>query len=175
MLTIEPINMHWLAEMPAEGDLCVHGGIVIRHAEAILIDDSEEVWTLSAGALFLLRTLNRDHTAGSRVAAHLFPCCGHAMYAQTDSDDVAIVGCPNGRDWEVVHHGTEVRLRFDDETEVVVSRNEWREGVVAFSQVIRTFYERNATKKPADDTDAAGFAAFRAEWSRRLQAASHAA
>lgn len=171
MLTIEPTNLHWLAAMPAEEDLCVHGGVVIRGDETVFVDDSHEEWALSAGALFLLRTLDRDHTAESRVAEHLIPHCGHAMYAQVDSDEVTMVGCPHGRDWLVVHEASQVILEFDPDRKLSLSWREWRDAVVQFASALDKFYEDNAPKKPANRVDAEGFAAFRGEWERRMQAA----
>lgn len=174
-LTIEPCNLHWLPNMPVEQDLCVHGGVVVRADDTVLVDDAAEEWALSAAALFLLRTVERDHTPEAPVAEHLFPHCGHAMYAETNSEDVAIVGCPHGRNWRVVHEGSQVLLAFADGRRVTVSRPDWCDAVVEFSNAIEAFYDSSEPKRPTDAVDAAGFAAFRNEWRRRVHAAGHAA
>jgi hypothetical protein len=170
MLTINATNLHWLSIEVPEHDLCAHGGLVIRRGKEVLVNDAEEVWTLSAAALFLLRTLDQDHTSESRVAEHLFPCCGHFMIAEENTEDVVIIGCPHGRDWSVIHQGDRVVLNFDDESTVILPWSEWRDAVAEFSRPIEIFYEKSAPKIPGED-DVPGFTAFRAEWKRRIRAA----
>ena len=93
------------------------------------------------------------------------------MYAEPNSEDVAFVGCPHGRNWHVVHQGSQVRLEFADGQRVMVSRHEWCDAVIEFSNAIEAFYAGSEPKLPTDAVDAAGFAAFRDEWRRRLHAA----
>lgn len=168
---IEPQKLHWLSSGPAVHDLCAHGGVVLRIDGVVLIDDSAEEWALSAGAVFLLRTLNRDHTPEQPVADHLFPHCGHEMYVDSESADVAIIGCPHGRDWRVVHAGDQVVLGFVDRGEYRVSADVWRNAVLRFSDAIENFYAASEPKRPMDLVDAAGFEAFLKEWRRRVEAA----
>jgi hypothetical protein len=171
---IEARNMHWLSNTPAAQDLCVHGGAVVRVDDVVLVDDTTEEWALSAGALYLLRTLEHDHTPDSPVAEHLLPHCGHAMYAETNSEDVTIVGCPHGRNWRVVHEESSVVLDFDGGLRVTVPRADWRDAVVHFADAVQEFYATSEPKAPMDQVDATGFAAFQKEWKRRVDAARHA-
>lgn len=172
---IEPVNLHWLPGGPAAHDLCAHGGAVLRIDDEVVVDDSAEEWALSAGAVFLLRTLGRDHTPERPVAEHLLPHCGHAMYVDPDSADVVIIGCPHGRDWRVVHTGNLVLLGFADGREFEVPVGAWREAVLRFSDTIEKFYAASEPKEPSDADDAAGFEAFLKEWRRRVDGARHAA
>ncbi len=171
---IEPCNLHWFPNTPVAQDLCVHGGVVVRVDDVVLVDDATEEWALSAGALYLLRTLEQDHTPDSLVAEHVLPCCGHAMYAEANSEDVTIVGCPHGRNWRVVHEESSVHLEFDGGVRVTVSRADWREAVVRFADAVQKFYATSEPKEPTDQVDAAGFAAFQKERKRRVDAARHA-
>jgi hypothetical protein len=172
---IEPRNLHWLPGGPAAQDLCVHGGAIVRIDDELVVDDSAEEWALSAGAVFLLRTLDRDHTPEHPVAEHLLPHCGHAMYVDSESPDVVIVGCPHGRNWCVVHAGDQVVLGFDDGRQYRVPVEGWRNGVLEFSDAIEQFYSASEPKEPSDADAAAGFEAFLSEWKRRIGTARHAA
>lgn len=173
-VTIEPQNLHWLSDGPAEHDLCAHGGAVLRIDDEVVIDDSTEEWALSAGAVFLLRTVGRDHTSEDPVAGHLLPHCGHAMFVDPASADVMIVGCPYGRDWRVVHVGHDVVLGFVDGREFKCPADVWRDAVLRFSQAVQQFYADSAPKKPSDADEAAGFEAFLNEWRRRSEQAGRA-
>ena len=161
MLTISPQNLHWLSPEAPQTDLCAHGGVIVSRGDQVLIDQCTADWTISAAALMLLRTLTDDHSADHRVGEHLFPCCGHAMYEQLGSDDVLIVGCPNGLDWEVQHRDDQIELRFKDQPTVSVSASEWQAAVVAFSDAVAAFYTSSAPKQPSDQVDARGFEVLR--------------
>jgi hypothetical protein len=147
----------------------------LRIDDEVVIDDSTEEWALSAGALFLLRTLDRDHTPERPVAEHLLPHCGHAMYVDSDPANVVIIGCPHGRDWRVVHTGEQVVLGLVDQREYAVPARAWRDAVMRFSDAIENYYAASEPKEPLDANDAAGFEAFLNEWRRRSEAARHAA
>jgi hypothetical protein len=174
MLTIEATGLHWLPGMQPEQDICAHGGLVVRTEGQVLVDDSTELWSLSAGALFLLRALTDDHCSTSRVAELLVPHCGHAMYAE-DAETVFIApGCRHGRDWSVRHCGDDVLLDFGPPGAIRIRSSEWRDAVVRFADRVAQFYEAGCPKVPFDDVDAEGYAAYRAELARRLAAAREA-
>lgn len=84
-------------------DLCAHGDVTFRLGEDVLLDTNGRDLTVSAAALYLLRTLSVPHTRELPVGDHLFPCCGFAMRDIPGERDVAICGCPNGEDFEVLH------------------------------------------------------------------------
>jgi hypothetical protein len=142
------------------------------HDGRTLVEELSKKLNLSAAAIMLLRTLDRDHTVKSRVGEHLFPCCGHAMYVVADSDDVEFMECPNGLDFLVSHGIGRIALRFESGDEVKISFVEWRSAVLAFSDAVAAFYASSAPKKPkADELVQTGFKAFQAEWKRRSDAA----
>lgn len=174
MLTIEPIELHWLAGMPAEQDLCAHGGLVVRTEAQVFVDDSTESWSLSAGAVLLLRTLTHDHCSTVRLAELLIPHCGHAMYAENPDGVFIAPGCAHGRDWSVKRFADEVALDFGAAGTIRVRPEEWRDAVARFASSVLAFYESSEPKVPLDDVDAEGYAAFRTEVARRLTAARQA-
>ena len=129
------------------------------------MDSSEGHWTLSAAGLYLLRTLERDHTCGSPVGDQLFPCCGHVMF-EGDDGNVVLMGCANGLDGEVRHQAGAVTLEIEG-ARAVTSEEEWRVAVTRFCSAIEEFYGHSAEKQPADAADAAGYRCFWREWHRR--------
>ena len=159
-IEIEPVALHWLD--PPEFDPCAHGGIVVRIDGVVVLDDSQEEWSLGPAAVFLLRTLSMDHL---RTGAHLFPHCAHAMFPG-EAGDVVTIGCPLGRDWEVRHENRDVRLTFES-GDVVIRLDAWRDAVFRFSDLVAAFYAASAARRFGDRHDLAGFTAFREEWKRR--------
>ena len=133
----------------------------------VLVAPSAGDWTVSASALYLLRTLLQSHSKKSPVGEHLFPCCGHSMFAVEGEDDVVICGCPNGIDVEVVRAVDEVAITRANGREHRVRFAEWREAVCAFSDAVQSFYTNSSPKQPFDEEGTKGFEKFMAEWARR--------
>lgn len=173
MLSIEPLGLAWLPGLPPERDTCAHGGFVIRRAGAVLVDESRASWTLSAAALYLLRSLSADH-AGWNTTECMFPCCAFSMYAEDDGARVTIVGCPGGYDARVKHVSGGVILELPPADPLRVGMDEWRRAVVEFADRIDAFHAACAPKRLEDPSDQAGFAAFRSEWARLRRAAAPA-
>lgn len=169
-IQLSPVHLRWIHGSDDDpADLCAHGDFEFRIDGDVLSDGSAgRGLTLSAAAMFLLRTLSRSHTKEEPVGDHLFPCCGHAMYDVPDHDEVVIVGCPNGEDFEVDHRegDSSVLVRAIGGREWSVDRDSWREAVFTFADAVSEFYARSSPKRPTAD-DAAGFQAFRSEWERR--------
>ena len=142
MVILQPVNLRWIqgaADDPK--DLCAHGDVLFRIGEDVLLDtDDGKDLTVSAAALYLLRTLSVPHTTAAPVGDHLFPCCGFAMWDVPDQEDVVLCGCPNGEDFEVLH---------DVDARVVVRRTngdpwrigwpEWRAAVFSFADRVSEF------------------------------------
>ena len=87
-------------------DQCAHGGVVFTIDAIPFVGGSDaEGVTVSAAALFLLRTLTHDHTAARPVAesSQLFPCCGHTAYPNDGRFPVLVLGCNVGIDVDVMH------------------------------------------------------------------------
>jgi hypothetical protein len=169
MITLVPTRLHWIKDDGIDDpcDLCAHSPVHFAIDGDILVSPTDGDATVSAAAIYLLRTLVREHTNENPVGEQLFPCCGHAMY-DTGDDDVLICGCPNGSDVIVTHDDNcTVRLTSATGKLYVVTSDEWRQAVNAFSDAVRSFYDHSLPKTPTNDMDSAGFAKMMAEWNRR--------
>jgi len=172
MLTIEPVGLHWMEGSAQRADLCAHGGVVLRWGTEVLVDQRGASWTLSAAALYLLRTVERDHTPEAPVGSQLFPCCGHAMFPAPGPEGVWICGCGVGYDFEVRHLDGSVQLSIEGR-EHDLPEAIWCVAVLAFSDAVEAFYDRSEEKQPSGQEAAEGLTAFRSEW-RRLRALAEA-
>ena len=166
---LRPVNLRWIngsSDDPA--DFCAHGDVDFSIGGDILVDPSCGELTVSAAALYLLRTLSIPHTRQAPVGDHLFPCCGFCLYDVLGEPDVVVFGCPNGEDFEVFHQvsGAGVIIRAVDGREWSIGQPEWRVAVFGFADSISDFYAACTTKQIASE-DAPGFAKFVAEWERR--------
>ena len=97
------------------------------------------------------------------------------MYEQSDTDDVLIMGCDSGLDFDVRHRDREVEIRLKDQAAITMPAVEWRAAVLAFSEAIQAFYASSSSKQPGDQIDARGYEVFCAEWNRRYKDARRAA
>lgn len=169
VVVLEPVNLRWIngaADDPA--DFCAHGDVTFRIDGDTLLETSGRALTVSAAALYLLRTLSTPHTHDSPVGDHLFPCCGFSLYDVPGEPDVVVCGCPNGEDFEVLHQfdGSGVVVRAADGRKWPVKWPDWRAAVFEFADTISAFYAACSPKRPAPE-DAAGYAKFVSEWERR--------
>jgi hypothetical protein len=170
VVILQPVRLRWIqgaADDPK--DLCAHGDMDFRIGDDVLLDDSKgKDLTVSAAALYLLRSLSVPHTDESSDGENLFPCCGFNMWDVARQEDVVISGCPNGVDFEVLHEPSNqnVIIRASDGREWRVACSEWRVAVLAFADRVSEFYAACSPKQPTDD-DAPGFTKFMAEWERR--------
>ena len=170
MITLEPTRLHWIKDDGVDDplDLCAHSPVQFQVGGRTLVDPAHGDVTVSAAAIYLMRSLERDHTSEKPVGERLFPCCGNALY-DTGDDDVLICGCPNGSDIFVHHHRDgSIRLTTTSGESFTVLDSEWRDAVKAFSQRVRQFYESSRPKTPTE-SESAGFARMMAEWDRRLK------
>ena len=169
---LQLLTIGWMEGMAEELDLCAHGKVLAHFGGATLSDAAGPGWTVSAAALYLLRTLTLDHTPAAPICDQLLPCCGFAMWPDITSacDDVLICGCPNGIDWAVEHVAAGVQLTAPTGEQVVVSRPAYQQAVLQFADEVEAFYQRSKPKeRPADAEDAAGYEAFWREWHRRYR------
>jgi hypothetical protein len=169
MVVLRPSNLRWIkgtADDPA--DFCAHGDVEFRIGDDTLLEPAGRELTVSAAALYLLRTLSVPHSRESPVGDHLFPCCGFCLYDVEGDPDVVVCGCPNGEDFEVFHQvsGAGVVVRASDGREWPVGWEEWRSAVFTFADRVSDFYAASSLKQVAPD-DVAGFAKFVTEWERR--------
>lgn len=164
---LQPVGLCWIKQVADDpGDLCAHGHVDFRIGEEVLVHplDRPEV-TVSAAALYLLRSLEKSHSREAPVGDQLFPCCGFSMFEEAGSPDVVIIGCPNGLDFEVLH-GSNVQLKARTGRSWHIPMIEWRAAVFAFADRVSEFYASCSAKCPTAG-DSAGFRRFVAEWERR--------
>lgn len=169
-VAIRPKGLHWIKGAPDDStDLCAHGHVEFRILGEVLVHPEHDLEvTVSAAALYLLRTLAAEHRRDSPVGDQLFPCCGFAMFDESGSQDVLILGCPNGLDFEVFHGPgrAHVIVRARDGREWRATWSEWQSAVFAFADAVSEFFAAAAPKTPSPD-DQAGFRKFVGEWERR--------
>ncbi len=161
---IDVDNFHWIngaADDPQ--DLCLHGHVRVEIGGIVL----EDTGTVSATALYLLKTLGEDKIM-AEFDIQMIPCCGHALFANEDLSEVMISGCDKGTDWSTVHEGDHVRLILPDGHEAVISLADYQEEVYRFADKVEAFYISCAAKiLPEDEFDRNGYIAFWNEWYRR--------
>jgi len=144
-------------------DLCLHGHVTVQFGDTVLEDHG----TVSATALYLLKTLSQDKI----MAPHdiqMIPCCGHTLIANENLTEVVISGCDTGMDWSTVHEGNTVRLILPSGQEEVVTLRDYRQTVLAFAEEVKRFYDACTPKElPRNAFDRNGYIAFWNEWRRR--------
>ena len=165
--SIEVKKLHWMDDpINDPDDLCLHGDAVAYIGNRKLEYDE---CTVSATALYLLKSLTEDHIINQDN--QMLPCCGHTLIANDDLTEVVISGCPNGIDWSVIHAGDSVRLILEDGYEVSVPIAQYREEVCRFADLIKKYYLDSPAKiLPQDEFDRNGYETFWKEWDRRLNA-----
>jgi hypothetical protein len=171
MAILRPVNLRWIrGSVDDPKDLCAHGDVEFRIEDDILLDPTTtgKDFTVSASALYLLRTLASPHTQDAPVGEHLFPCCGFSMFDLPEQEDVFVCECPRGEDFEVLHEigGSGILVRSEDGREWRVGWPEWRAAVYNFADRVSEFYASCSPKQPSEG-DAQGFRKFAAEWERR--------
>ena len=143
-------------------DLCLHGQAVA----VIGTETFKYKATISATALYLLKTLTEDHIIYEDN--QMLPCCGHFIIPNEDLTNVDICGCPNGIDWSVIHIGNNVKLITDSGKETEVSLEEYRREVLKFADKVEEFYKKCTPKDfSGDEYEEMAYRAFWNEWNRR--------
>ena len=137
MLILEPTRLHWIKDDGLDDpcELCAHAPVRFEIDGASVVSPANGDVAVSAAAIYLLRTLESNHTPSSPVGEHLFPCCGHAMY-DTGDDEVFIMNCPKGSNVDVQHEGDSVQINTKDGRIFIVPCDEWRIAVYAFSDTL---------------------------------------
>jgi hypothetical protein len=167
MITLQAETKTWLnTSEDCPSDLCAHGTIRFS-IDGMTVVSPDNEWTISAAAIYLLRTLDNSHTPDAPVCEHLFPCCGFTMYDMDGDDDVFIMGCVNGIDCSVIHRDDSIEITTVSGETRSVSKTEWKKAVLHFSSDVRGFYDASADKTPHDDVERKGFAKMMSEWERR--------
>ena len=175
MIILRPTNLHWIGgSVDDSADLCAHSSVDFRIGDSVLVKPSDGDWTVSAAALYLLRTLSQPHTKQRPITEYLFPCCGNGIFEVDGQADVQIVGCNSGIDFEVIRIADEVILTAQDGTKYRVTFSDWSKAVCEFSDSVREFYSASSPKQPEEDWEIRSFHKFLSEWSRRRSLAEAA-
>lgn len=162
-------DFHWItgaADDPE--DKCLHGHVCVTIGGKIFEADG----TVSATALYLLKSLTEDHIP-TQHDLQMVPCCGHFYIANNDLTEVTIIGCDTGFDWTIRHDGKTVLLTAPDGTEATVPYGDYLYKVCRFADQVERYYDRCAPKVLSDDEfEKKGYVAFWNEWYRRYNEAS---
>ena len=162
MFQIDVTELEWIKGPEDDPeDLCLHGKVTARIGDEVLEDHG----TVSASALYLLRSLTEDHETGQEN--QMIPCCGHFWVANEDLTEVWISGCPYGTDWKVRQVPGGVSILTDSGKETFVPMEEYRPEVFRFADTVEAYYAACAPKVPADALRERGYTAFWNEWHRR--------
>ena len=143
-------------------DLCLHGHAIVCIGKNILEYDA----TISATALYLLKTLTENHIINTDN--QLLPCCGFSIIPNDALDNVTIIGCDDGIDWSVIHDFNNVILELEDGSREYISIDDYKKEVFSFADKIEAFY-KSCTPKilPKDKYTRNGYIAFWNEWHKR--------
>jgi len=175
MITLQVIEPHWIKGHPdAPEDQCAHGHIQFFVDSVIYAAKEDGDWTISAAGLFLLRTVELDHTPQNSVAEgnYLIPCCGFSVWpTEGRRFPFSITGCNKGINPEIRHEREKVRLTLG-EKESIVDFKEWAAAVLNFVRQVELFYENCSPKvSMEDELDRKGWKMFWQEWrQRKIQA-----
>ena len=142
MIEISLQSVSWLnTPNDSPEDKCAHGRVRFSVNGAVLVHPTDE-WTVSAAAIYLLRTLQSDHTDAHPLCEHLFPCCGHTMI-DDGNEDVAILGCCNGVNLAIQRTNDSVTISNAEGNCFSVPYDEYAEAVRHFSSAVRAFYDKS--------------------------------
>ena len=155
-------NMFFRGNSPKEQvyDCCVHGSIVLRVGDKLLLDNAEGC--VSASAYRFLHTLFKNHLVGEEE--FLVPCCGHFMNPSEDKTSVTISGCSNGIDFNIVHEDGSIIIVTAENVEYRIPFENYKKAVISFAKQVMDFYMENPPREFEDDFDKDGYSAFVTEW-----------
>lgn len=166
---IKLIDLFWIKEVDDPTDLCAHGHVFVKIGNEIIADKDSLDVTVSATALYLMRTLKEDYKEGD-YASQLLPCCGHFIIADNEKDFVDICGCPSGIDWTIIHT-TDHKIKHvtNSGQEATIDIEVYKKIVLDFADQVESFYKTSLPKTiPTSDFDKKGYLTFWKEW-RKLR------
>ena len=167
MIHLSLSDLGWLDGRPDDhNDRCAHGRVCLEVDGTFLMRPEDGAWTVSASALFLLRTLTDDHTPDEPVAeaSQLFPCCGFNVAEGSDRYPGLCFGCPTGIDVWVQHADGQVTLTRGN-LQATIPFRDWVRAVHAFADDVTRLYAESAPKAAPDNAaEANAWATFWTEW-----------
>jgi hypothetical protein len=162
---IKILDFHWINHQDDQEDLCAHGSVYVRIGDKVIVDKKDnDCWTLSAAALYLMRTIDNDYVIDD-FGNQLIPHCGFFIIPNDDLNHVTIQGCPHGFDWTIVHEQNKVIHIADTGEKGEIEYEEYKKMIFDFADQVENFYNDSAPKKmPTDDFASKGYTAFWNEW-----------
>lgn len=162
---LQLLDLHWIQGGDDPDDKCAHGRVLVRIGSEMVADATMLDVTVSATALYLLRSLETDYPPAG-LASQLLPCCGHYWFLSEETPNVLFMGCANGIDWSIAHvAGGLVRHTSEGGQEAFISETAYRQLVLAFADQVEQFYNNSLPKNlPADDDDRLAYLAYWHEW-----------
>ncbi len=159
------LDLHWLVDDAPQVDLCAHGHVRVRIGSDIVADASSLDVTVSATALYLLRSLTTDFIPHQQ-ASQLLPCCGHYWFLEENNPLVLLMGCANGIDWSIIHTPNQhVRHVAESGQEAIIPFAVYQQLVLNFADQVEQFYASSQPKiLPVDEDDRRAYLAYWAEW-----------
>jgi hypothetical protein len=170
MITLIAHDLCWIkGSLDDSADQCAHAHVEFHVNGTTFLSPKDGEWTVSAAALYLLRTITLDHSESNPIAEgnFLFPCCAFNAWPIQERFKVVCIGCTHGIDINITHSGDSVVIESDKGKELV-SEFEWRDAVLAFVKQVREFYDRSSPKDNLNDEfDREGWVRFWSEWNER--------
>jgi hypothetical protein len=162
---IRILQLHWITNVDDPTDLCAHGHVFVRIGDEVVADIDSLNVTVSATALYLMRTITEDYTKGD-YASQLLPCCGHFMVADDDNGVVKIFGCRNGIDWTIIHtEENKIKHISENGQEATIDKESYKKIVFSFADQVDNFYKTSLPKTlPTDEFDKKAYSTFWKEW-----------
>ena len=175
MIYLQLIEPHWIRNKGDDPtDQCAHGYVDFSINGCSIVSKADGVWTVSATALFLLRSVDADHTEQKSITGgnYIFPCCGFSVYPiQDEGFSCVVLGCPNGIDLSIRHTGNMVTVGLG-ECKVTVTKKAWAEIVHGFASQVATFYTESKPKEQVEEEELQqGWTLFWAEWDQLMAVA----
>jgi hypothetical protein len=162
---IKILDLHWIKDVDDPTDLCAHGHVFVKIGDEVVSDKDSLDVTVSATALYLLRTL-KDNYKKDDFASQLLPCCGFSIYPNDKEDKVDIIGCGSGIDWTIIHtDDNKIKHLTDSGQEATIDKETYKKTVMDFADQVENFYKTSLPKTiPTDDFDKKGYLTFWTEW-----------
>lgn len=171
MIELKVLNPHWIkgSEDDPE-DQCAHGAIEFSIDSVNYVNKDGGDWTISAASLYLLRTIESDHTNECSVTegSFLFPDDGFSIFPDNESKyGIIIFGGPTGINPEVRHQDGKVLIQLNDITSTV-NLKDWIIAVLDFIEQVESFYNNSSPKSIIEDGyERKGWTEFWREWNER--------
>lgn len=162
---IKILDLHWIKGVDDPTDLCAHGHVFVKIGDEVVADKESLYVTVSATALYLMRTLKENYKKND-YASQLLPCCGHFIIVDDEKDYVNICGCPSGIDWTIIHSDDNKIMHITDSEQVAtIDKDAYKKIVLDFADQVENFYKTSLPKTiPTDEFDKKGYLTFWKDW-----------